>query len=241
MIKRQLSNRRLGIGIPLTFPFVPSSFFDSFNLMDKPDYEYIRENNGPIDELRNNIVRRAKRAGCTDLLMMDTDQIYHPKMLTTLLNHNLPVVGCLIHRRYPPFDPLMYKGKMNEYELIDDFKAGDLVEVDATGTGCLLINMEVFDILPDPWFRFERNPDPEKEGIVGEDFMFCWDLRRAGIKIFVDTSVPAGHVSMFEVNMRTYNFYKKVAEVRKEALAEYLKTQQKSEDDFDIGGKNNVR
>jgi hypothetical protein len=229
MIKRALSNIRLGIGIPLTFPYVPSAFFDSYNLMEKPDYEYIREQNGPVDEMRNNLVRRAKVAGCSHLLMMDVDQIYHPKTFTTLMSHNLPVVGCMIHRRYPPFDPLMYRGEMNEYLPVEDFKEGDLVEVDATGTGCLLMNMEVFDILPDPWFKFSPNPDPDRKGIVGEDFIFCWHLRQAGIPIYVDTSVPAAHITMFEVNMDTYKFFKRVGEVRKEALAEYLKTQKPAE------------
>jgi len=36
---------------------------------------------------------------------------------------------------------------------------------------------------------------------------------------------------MFEVNEHTYKFYKKVAKVRKEALAEYLKSQQSAEAD----------
>jgi len=191
--------------------------------MERPDFEYIRENNGPVDELRNNIVRRAKAAGCTHLIMMDTDQIYHPKMLTTLLERNLPVVGCMIHRRYPPFDPLMFRGKMNNYVAVTDFTLGDLVEVDATGSGCLLCSMEVFDILPDPWFRFSPNPDPEIEGTVGEDFMFCYKLREAGIPIYVDTSVPAGHISMFEVNHMTWKFYRRVLEVRKEFTEEYMK------------------
>jgi len=230
-MKRSLSNRKLAIGIPLTFPYVPSTFFDSFNIMEKPDYEYIREQNGPVDEMRNNIVRRAKRVGVTHLLMMDVDQIYHPKTFVALASHNLPVVGCLIYRRYPPFDPLIYSGTMNEYLLIEDFKQGDLVEVAATGTGCLLLDMKVFDILPDPWFKFTPNPDPERTGIVGEDFMFCWNLQKAGIKIYVDTAIPAGHISMFEVNEHTYKFYKKVAKVRKEALAEYLKSQQSAEAD----------
>jgi len=143
------------------------------------------------------------------LMMCDVDQVYHPKTITRLLSHNLPVVGALVHRRYPPFDSLMLKmvktdEVRNAYVPIDEWKDGSLVEVDATGGGCLMFNMEVFRKLPRPWFKMQKNPDGST---IGEDIGFCMELKKAGYRIFVDTSVPAGHLTTLIVNTATSRLY----------------------------------
>lgn len=206
----KISNINLAIGIPLSFPWVPSSFFHSFAMMDRPDFAYIQADNGPIHELRNNIVETALQRRATHLIMMDVDQVYHPKTIPTLLDHKLPIVGALVHRRYPPFDSLMMKKVMvdNEtvvYESIDDWEEGSLVEVDATGTGCIMYETSIFKKMPYPWFKAERNPDGSP---IGEDFGFCRDLKAAGYRIFVDTSVPAGHLTTMIVNTMTNRLYR---------------------------------
>jgi len=206
-----ISNTSLAIGVPLTFPFVPSSFFQSFIEMEKPDFIFIREDStGPIHELRNNIVEKALESGATHLLMCDVDQVYHPKTIPTLLSRNLPVVGALVHRRYPPFDSLMMNlteldDGHNIYKSIDDWEDGELVEVDATGCGCIMYQMDVFRKMPKPWFQYRQNPDGTP---IGEDFGFCQDLKAAGYRIFVDTSVPAGHLATMIINTATNRLYR---------------------------------
>jgi len=205
----RISNFKLGIGIPCSFPFVPVSFFYSYAVMDRPDYIMIHEDNGPIDALRNNIVDRALREGCSHVIMMDTDMEYHPNTIPNLLFHKKPIIGALVYRRYPPFDPLLLKGDPTiGYISIDEWEEGELIEVDATGTGCLMFNMKVFREMPSPWFHFRPNPNPKIGGIIGEDFGFCWDLKKAGYQIFVDTSVPANHLTTLAVNDSTYRLYK---------------------------------
>ena len=205
------SNINLAIGVPLTFPWVPSSFFQSFIEMEKPDFLFIREDStGPIHELRNNIVEKALEGGTTHLLMCDVDQVYHPKTIPTLLSRNLPIVGALVHRRYIPFDSLMMKlteldDGRNIYESIDDWEDGELVEVDATGCGCIMYQMDVFRKMKSPWFKHRQNPDGTP---IGEDFGFCQDLKAAGYRIFVDTSVPAGHLATMIINTATNRLYR---------------------------------
>lgn len=206
----KISNLRLAIGIPLSFPWVPSSFFHSFVHMERPDFTYIHADNGHIEDLRNNLVDKALDIGASHLMMMDVDQVYHPETITRLLSHNLPVVGALVHRRYPPFDSLMLKAveideRRNGYVSIDEWKEGALVEVDATGGGCLMFNMEVFRKIPRPWFKVQKNPDGST---IGEDIGFCMELKKAGYRIFVDTSVPAGHLSTLIVNTATNRLYR---------------------------------
>lgn len=206
----KISNMHLAIGIPLTFPWVPSSFFHSFMLMDRPSFTFLRADNGHIDDLRNNLVEKAFEIGATTLMMMDVDQVYHPQTITRLLSHRLPVVGALVHRRYPPFDSLMLKSveideRRNGYVSIDEWKDGDLVEVDATGGGCLMFNMQVFRKMPRPWFKASLNPDGS---VLGEDIHFCQELKAAGYRIFVDTSVPAGHLTTMIISTETNRLYR---------------------------------
>lgn len=210
MIK--VTNFKLGIGIPHTWSHIPIQFFDSFIQMDRPDFEYIRDfgGTGQLDIVRNNIVEKAMSSNCSHLLMMDTDQIYPKHLIPKLLSHNCSVVGALIYRRYPPFDPLMFKGEINSYENITEWDEGELVEVDATGTGCLMFDMKIFYDMPKPWFQFRENPDKEKGGVVGEDIGFCSDLRKRGYKIFVDTSLPCGHLSTMEVNRGTWKMWEAI-------------------------------
>ena len=220
--------------------------------MERPEFTPIFATNGPIDGLRNSIVIDAMNISASHLIMMEMDQTYPVEVITKLIKHKLPLVGAMVHRRYPPFDPLMLKGEINSYQIIEDWEPSTLQEVDATGTGCLLFNMQLFydmdaralaeieivnklkptpnqaATLPDnvrkylieiekgyvpehkpgKWFKFRSNPDPEKSGIVGEDIGFCSDLRKAGHKIYVDTSIQCGHLSTLEITKEAHFLYK---------------------------------
>jgi len=212
---RLISNRLLGIGIPCTFPLVPSSFFYSYALMEKPDHMFLHSDIGEISVLRNDLVEKALAEKCTHLIMMDVDQIYPVNTIAKLLSHRLPVVGCRVHRRYPPFDSLMMKiEKVNEttncYNSIDDWKEGELIEVDATGGGCLMFSMEVFRKIPYPWFESKA-----KEGGPGEDFGFCQKLKAVGYKIYVDSSLECGHLTTMVINRKTNLLYRSMKDKQK--------------------------
>lgn len=215
----KVSNFSLGIGIPCSFPHIPSSFFYSFVLMDKPSFTFIHADNGPIDTLRNDIVEKALSMGITHLLMCDVDQIYPVDTISKLLSHKLPIVGAKVHRRYPPFDPIMMRVVDNiSYEPIDEYESGSLVEVDATGTGCIMYDTSIFRKLPYPWFKFQKNP--ENGMVIGEDIGLCQDLKEAGYRIYVDTSVEVGHLATMVINAATHNLYRAVksAQAAKQAL-----------------------
>jgi hypothetical protein len=197
---------QLGIGIPCSFPMVPLEFFKNILCLDKPPFQLYMATYGHLDVMRNDIVNAALQDGCSHLLMIDADMTLHPKTIRNLIAHNLPIVGALCFRRWPPFDPLMIKADNPGCHIIEEWEPGSLVEVDATGTGCLMIKMEVFSKLESPWFRFEKNP--ETGNTRGEDIVFCTDARNAGYRIFVDTSVPAGHLTTMEVDESFYRLYK---------------------------------
>lgn len=210
----KISNFKLGLATPLSYDRVPSAFFESFLIMDKPPFHWLRTSIGPIDDMRNNIVRQALADGITHLMMFDTDQIYQRDTITRLLSHKKDIVGCMVCRRYPPFDPLMLRGTISRYQTVSEWAPGELVEVDATGTGCLLINMDVFRNMPDPWFKFRET---EEGSPIGEDIGFCADLRAAGYRIYVDTACPAGHLSQMVVNEMTWRLYRRLKDEQAKA------------------------
>jgi len=196
---------KLAIGFPLVDPTVPVQFFTSYACMDKPS-EYVlltpQFPHGPFSEniasARNSLVQQAQMEGAKYLLMLDTDQVYPHDTLTKLLAHKVEVCGVRVHRRWMPFDPIFMRGDIGKYESVPDEEmySGDLIEIDATGAGCLLFDMEVFEKVKYPWFKLDTVDNKP----VGEDIYFCSKARKADARIFVDTSIEVGHLTTMEVN-----------------------------------------
>jgi hypothetical protein len=97
-----------------------------------------------------------------------------------------------------PFDPIFMRGDIGKYVSVPDEEmySGKLIDVDATGTGCLLFDMSVFDQVEMPWFKL----DIQDGKPVGEDIYFCSKARKAGVRISIDTSIEVGHLTTIEVN-----------------------------------------
>ena len=208
--KRDRLGDKLAIGFPLVNEMLRVNFFTSFSCMDKGAYTFLLPEfpHGPwaetLAEARNSLVQQAQFEGCRKLFMMDTDQIYPEDTLTKLLAHGKDVCGVRVHRRYPPFDPILVrkeKGSGKYYRVSDEeMFSGDLVEVDATGTGALLFNMEIFDSIEEPWFKVQT----DASGHMGEDIYFCEKARIAGFRIFVDTSIEVDHLATIAINKPMY-------------------------------------
>ena len=213
--KRARKKGGIAIGFPLVDDRVPSPFFTSFACMEKPDQYTLlvpRFPHGPwtgsIADARNSLVQQALDEGCSHLLMLDTDQVYPADTLKKLLSHKKDVCGVRVHRRWMPFDPIFLRGNIGKYKSVseDEMYSGDLIPVDATGTGCLLFDMDVFLKVAHPWFEFGLNNGKP----VGEDINFCSKARQAGIEIFVDTSIEVGHLTTMQVNKSLHQICKKM-------------------------------
>jgi hypothetical protein len=220
---KPLTNIKLGIGMPLSFPYIYSDFFDSFMQLKRPsNWEFFRTTHGLINTMRNQLVVRAMQTGCSHLIMLDTDMIYHPDTIMKLLPQctaEKPIIGALCYRRYEPFDPLLFRGKPGAYKTVVNWEPNKLIEVDATGTGCLVFHMSVFDVIPYPWFEFEFiNPTAMRGSMIGEDIKFCSKVREKGFPIYVDPTVPSGHLTMWEVTHETFVMYKALEWAKKQGL-----------------------
>lgn len=215
--RRRRRDFKLGIGVPFTEKTMSPYFFDTFVTMEKPDFTYMRppfSGYVGIEVARNSLVHQAFENGCSHLLMLDTDQMYPPDTVMKLISHNQAVVGATVHRRYPPFDPIMLRGDFGAYLRVPDEEcfSGGLVEVDATGCGCILYDMEVFIKVRPPWFEIYQLENGKD---VGEDIGLCSKLREAGFRIYVDTSIEIDHMTTMGVNRSFYELYGKVGEAKR--------------------------
>ncbi len=193
----------IGLGVPLSWPYVNADFFDSFTMMYKPGQcHLIRATSGPIEEMRNNIANRAIDMDCSHLLFLDADMVFPTDTIIRLLERDVDIVGGLCYKRWPPFHPTVFKGKPLDMYMVDEWEENELVEVTATGTGCLLINTEVLKTMPPPWFKLDHRPD--NGGPIGEDINFCYHAAQYGYKIYVDTSVAVEHLATMWVGRGIY-------------------------------------
>lgn len=203
----------IAIGFPLVDSNVPVQFFTSFICMEKPNYTLLFPQlphgpwSGSIADARNSLVKQAQQEGAKYLLMLDTDQVYPPDTLKKLMAHKVDICGVRVHRRYPPFDPIFFRGDVDNLNHIseEEMYSGDLVEIDATGTGCLLIDMSVFDDMEFPWFEFSKTKTGKP---IGEDINFCHKSRAAGRRVFVDTSIKVGHLAVIEIDEKMHRMCK---------------------------------
>ena len=79
-----------------------------------------------------------------------------------------------------------------------------------------MYDMDVFRQMPDPWFKFLKNPQTGLS--IGEDIGFCQQLKAAGYKIFVDTSVPSDHLTTMAINHSTNKLYEKMKRMEFETI-----------------------
>ncbi len=208
---------KVGIALPVIEDRSPNVFWLSFTTMQKPEGDWVLitpkwPQGGFLADIayaRECLLNQAYELGVTHLIMMDTDQVYPEDTIPKLLSHGKPVVAGAVHRRYPPFDLIMLRGEIGKYKHVEDDEmySGELVEVDATGTGCILYDLEALKDIERPWFELINYNKPNA---VGEDINLCSKIRKAGIPIYVDTSIQIDHLTTYRVNRSTYELFKKI-------------------------------
>lgn len=138
-----------------------------------------------IVDARTNAVEEAMRSECTHILMIDSDQTFSPDLADFLLADDKDIVGVVAYKRTPPYFPCVFYQKEGEehYNSINAVKKG-VMRCDAVGFGAILIKMDVFFKLPQPWFWIDKK---------GHDINFCEKARKHGFEIHVDTDMVIGH------------------------------------------------
>jgi len=147
---------------------------------------------------RNKIVYRALEQEFDYVFFMDSDMEFPPNTLDRLLSHNKDIVGGFYVRKKKGYLPNAFKlGFAEQDKLLTEF-VEDFREVEAIGTGCLLIKTDVFNNIKTPWFYYEPTM-AEDFHMSTEDIVFCRNAKEAGYKIYCDGEIMCGHVGNFVV------------------------------------------
>lgn len=159
---------------------------------------YAIGNSSIVAVARNLCVDTALKHGAEYILFLDSDMTFPGDTLMRLLCrfvgvNKLPdvgIVGATYPRRSPPHEAMVVP-------LPDTGAAtSGMTEVQIIPTGCMMIDVKVFERLKKPYFRF--GCDELNEKIIGEDVLFCNQVRDLGLKVYLDTelSFDLGHMTV---------------------------------------------
>jgi len=155
----------------------------------------------------------------THIMWIDSDQIWTPEQLQTLIDHDEDIVsgwyalsgtnGAGICAGWFDSKVLLKKGGMpcitqqelsdapkNEKGLVDLMKVHPEYEFPWVGMGFMLIKYGVFEKIPYPWFYDDCIRIGNIIGNRGDDISFCKKAHEAGFKIYIDPALRVGHEKM---------------------------------------------
>ena len=147
---------------------------------------------------REEAAKRAIAEKMDYLFMVDDDMICPDDLFLRLYRHHeiADVVCPLAFTRNPPFKPVMYASiegydpvARSDYfinNVIMNYPKNKLVEVDACGFGAALVKVSIFDKIQTPYFMSSNG--------TGEDILFCYKVKKAGGRVFMDTTFNIGHL-----------------------------------------------
>ena len=190
------SSPELMIAIP---SITPVSIDWCFNFMSlaRPGSTVLRTWKGlPVDVARDTLVRDALKLGAKHILWLDSDNFPEPDTYHVLRYQHLPIVGVLYYSKRGDYAcwNLTPDGKF-----LQPFPKGSVgsgpMRVDAMGFGCVLTDTRVFQVLKEPWFKWDiRNPTVKTPGIFSEDVFFCLKAwREGGFPSYVLSNLRCGH------------------------------------------------
>lgn len=151
-----------------------------------------------VDASRNMIVEHALEMEYDYILWVDSDMIVPKEALLRFLKADKDIIcgacsykvlGCkeAVAKR------LNKDGIFENITLKEVREAKDLIELDATGFGCVLTKTEIFKKIPKPWFVYK--PD------FGEDVYFSVKAKECGYQIWLDPYVKLGHIGKVNYNV----------------------------------------
>jgi GT2 family glycosyltransferase len=141
-------------------------------------------------ENRRKLVLEVKKTDFTHIFFLDSDMQLEPGTLGRLLKHQKQIIGITANAKRLPLESVV-KLLGEDGNMVGGELPKELFQCYAVGTGCMLIDMEVFNIIDKPWFQFDYNSDGS---IIGEDVWFCNQAKKKGIEIWCDPTIKIGHV-----------------------------------------------
>jgi predicted SAM-dependent methyltransferase len=156
----------------------------------------------PIAEARNEIVEYAFAMNANYIFWLDDDVIAPPNSFLKLLRHNKDIINGVYWSKSNPPMPLLFRNHLEGPYM--NWHVGDLIEIDAAGSGLTLVKMDVYKTISEkiggPWYSTDYLSFPGQSLGAAfsppnntEDLYFYWKAKKAGFKIWADTDVQAFH------------------------------------------------
>mgnify|MGYP001617290001 CR=1 FL=1 len=146
----------------------------------------------PVVYARNLIIKEFLKTKGQYLMMIDADQTV-PLSFLEMSDFEFDIISPKINiiKQFELIPMILEKKDNGEYGLIQDYSKGGIVEVDAVGSGCMMIKRAILETMPPPWFeyRFDETGDMP----IGNDFLFCQKAKELGYKIWVHTGIVSSH------------------------------------------------
>jgi len=159
----------------------------------------------PISYNRNQIVKRFLDRPQYDYLVMIDSDIVPPADYLKLVDFKKDIISgvCFAFTKNNIFPLVLKRGKKkNEgfkyypYESINPKYWKGLLEVDAVGTGAIILSRKVLEAIPYP-FRNEYDKTGEKQ--IGLDLNFCRRAKALGFQVFCHTDYVCSHHTRFDL------------------------------------------
>lgn len=183
------------IALPTNRGFLPQTFECLAEMIEFSKHKELEiavlEEGYTVAENRNYCAVQACNSGADFLLMIDDDMTFDPNILETLVHNDKDICGVSYKpRANNGVINAKLDGKVIKEDYFDDIT--DITEVDAIGTGIILIKTDVLKKIPQPWFFFEQYENGCTK--LGEDWAFCKKAKQHNYKIHLDPTLKIGHL-----------------------------------------------
>lgn len=146
---------------------------------------------------RENLIEQAIELKSEWVFWLDSDMMFPSTTLLRLLGHKQDIVACNYMKRSFPFKSVAFTNTEDWESWVPIRSSDELLTVEATGMGCVLMKTDIFKKLEKPYFEYTYQP--QTKDWIGEDFTLFKKLNNLGyqVKIDMNLSNDIHHIGTF--------------------------------------------
>lgn len=178
---------------------------------------------GLLSKQRNRLVKQFLETKSDWLLMMDSDEQLpvssFDKLIEAAHEKDRPVIAGLVFASfdtgfpYPKPVPTIFQDAPEGFLPLNNYDKDSLFQIDAAGTGCLLIHRSVLEAIRDDadqhqgtdWCWFWDGPINGEW--IGEDLQFSRRIRSLGFPIYAHTGAILPHSKSYWLDDRQHDIW----------------------------------
>ena len=197
-----MSNAKILIATPMLGTVNANFLTSMMALQGEGHTQYAVEIGSLVYMARNRLAAKAVDGGFDYILWLDSDMIFPSNVIKALMHdarQGLEYVSGLYFRRRLPTEPVICKDVVWERgedgvikhgaEPYMDYPRDSIFEIAGSGLGFCLMKVDIVKEVAKQFMMPPFDPMPA----LGEDFSFCWRLKKLGVPMYCDSSVKCGH------------------------------------------------